>query len=66
MLAGSQGVSTSGAPTSPAMPKFDWRLNTAQVASVLTYIRNAWGNAASAISADQVNAVKARLANSDD
>jgi mono/diheme cytochrome c family protein len=66
VLAGSQGVSTSGAPTSPAMPKFDWRLNTAQVASVLTYIRNAWGNAASAISADQVSAVKARLANSDD
>jgi mono/diheme cytochrome c family protein len=62
VLAGSQGVATLGAPTSPAMPSFGWRLNDAQVASVVTYIRNAWGNAASAVSADQVSTVKASLA----
>jgi mono/diheme cytochrome c family protein len=64
VIAGSQGVATSGAPTSPAMPSFSWRLNDAQVASVLTYVRNAWGNAAAPVTADQVNAVKANLAKS--
>jgi mono/diheme cytochrome c family protein len=64
VLSGSQGAATSGAPTAPAMPSFGWRLSDAQVASVLTYIRNTWGNAASAVSVDQVSAVKAGLANS--
>ena len=64
VLAGSQGAATPGAPTSPAMPSFGWRLNDAQVASVLTYIRNAWGNAASAVSADQVSAVRGSLISS--
>jgi mono/diheme cytochrome c family protein len=64
VIAGSQGVATPGAPTSPAMPSFSWRLNETQVASVLTYVRNAWGNAAAPVTADQVNAVKANLAKS--
>jgi len=58
VLLGSQGAATDAAPTGPAMPSFAWRLDEAQVASVLTYIRNAWGNAASAVSAIQVTAVK--------
>ena len=66
VLAGSQGVATSGAPTAPAMPRFGWRLNDAQVAAVVTYVRNAWGNAASAVSVDQVSAVKTNLATSGD
>jgi mono/diheme cytochrome c family protein len=37
VLAGAQGASTPSAPTSPAMPSFRWRLNDAEVASVLTY-----------------------------
>jgi putative oxidoreductase len=40
------------------MPSVAWLLDEAQVASVLTYIRNASGNAASAVSAIQVTAVK--------
>jgi mono/diheme cytochrome c family protein/uncharacterized membrane protein YphA (DoxX/SURF4 family) len=58
VLLGSQGAATAAAPTGPAMPSFAWRLNDAQVASVLTYIRNTWGNAASAVSAMQVGTVK--------
>ncbi len=54
---GSQAAATAGAPTGPAMPRFDWRLGDTQVASVLTYIRNAWGNAAAAVSANQVEAI---------
>ncbi len=63
VLAGSQGAATPGAPTAPAMPSFGWRLDDAQVASVLTYIRNAWTNAASPVSAEQVSAVKKQLVN---
>ena len=61
VLEGSRGVATAGAPTAPAMPSFGWRLNDAQVASVLTYVRNTWGNAAAAVSTSQVSAVKASL-----
>ena len=58
VLLGSQGAATAAAPTGPTMPSFAWRLNDMQVASVLTYIRNTWGNAASAVSANQVGTVK--------
>jgi mono/diheme cytochrome c family protein len=64
VLSGSRAVSTAGAPTAPAMPSFDWRLNDGQVAAVLTYIRNSWGNAATAVPASAVadqRAAKARL-----
>jgi mono/diheme cytochrome c family protein len=44
------------------MPAFDWRLDDAQVAAVLTYIRNNWGNAADAVSATAVANQRASLA----
>jgi len=62
VMFGSQGAATAAAPTGPAMPSFAWRLNDAQVAAVLTYIRNSWSNAASAVSAGQVGTVKAAAA----
>jgi mono/diheme cytochrome c family protein len=49
VLRGTRAVSTPSAPTAPAMPAFDWRLNDSQVAAVLTYIRNSWGNAAAPV-----------------
>jgi mono/diheme cytochrome c family protein len=36
------------------MPPFYPTLTSEQIASVLTYIRGSWGNAASAISPDEV------------
>jgi mono/diheme cytochrome c family protein len=62
VLQGTRAVSTSAAPTAPAMPAFDWRLNDAQVAAVLTYIRNNWGNAAAAVSAGAVASQRTALA----
>jgi mono/diheme cytochrome c family protein len=59
---GSRGVGTAEAPTSPAMPSFGWRLTDAQVASLLTFVRNSWGNAAPAVSSDQVIATRSSLA----
>ena len=64
VLHGTRAVSTSGAPTAPAMPAFDWRLGDAQVAAVLTYIRNNWGNAAGSVSANTVASQRAALAKS--
>jgi mono/diheme cytochrome c family protein len=62
VLHGTRAVATAGAPTGPAMPAFDWRLDDAQVAAVLTYIRNNWGNAAEAVSATAVANQRASLA----
>lgn len=64
VLHGSRAVSTAAAPTAPAMPAFDWRLNDAQLAAVVTYIRNNWGNAAAAISSSDIAAQRAALAKS--
>jgi mono/diheme cytochrome c family protein len=36
------------------MPTFAWRLSDEQLAEVVTYIRNAWGDAA----ADRVQAIR--------
>jgi mono/diheme cytochrome c family protein len=64
VLHGTRAVSTSGAPTAPAMPAFDWRLEDAQVAAVLTYVRNNWGNAAGLVSASAIASQRASLAKS--
>jgi mono/diheme cytochrome c family protein len=64
VLQGSRAVSTSSKPTAPAMPAFDWRLNDAQVASVLTYIRNSWGNGAAPVAASAVTSQRSALATS--
>jgi mono/diheme cytochrome c family protein len=60
VLRGARSVATDDAPTAPAMPSFQWILKDDDVAAVLTYIRNSWGNSAPAISADEV--AKARKA----
>ncbi|GGB06246.1 alcohol dehydrogenase [Brucella endophytica] len=65
VLAGSRGAATSAAPTAPAMPSFAWRLSDEQVASLLTYVRNSWGNAAAPVDAAHVKTLRASLANAD-
>lgn len=64
VLQGTRAVSTPSMPTGPAMPAFDWRLNDAQVAAVLTYIRNNWGNAAAAIPASTIASQRMSLVQS--
>jgi mono/diheme cytochrome c family protein len=61
VLEGSRAVATDAAPTGPAMPSFAWRLSDADVAAVLTYIRNAWGNAAAPVSAGDVSSMRQTL-----
>lgn len=54
VLQGGRGAVTHGNPTSGAMPSFAWKFTDEQVAAVTTYIRNAWGNAASPVKASEV------------
>ena len=66
VLRGARSVATAAEPTAPGMPSFAWQLDDAQVAAVLTYIRNGWGAAAPAVSAEDVRKQRADLANRSD
>jgi mono/diheme cytochrome c family protein len=61
LLAGAQSVSTRAAPTSPSMPSFAWKLSDAEIADLLTYVRNSWGNGSPPVAADSVTRVRASL-----
>src|SRR5476651_996829 len=61
VLTGSRPVATNAAPTAPAMPSFDANLSDEDVANVLTYIRNSWGNASTAVSSSDVKDLRAEL-----
>ncbi|NDL62286.1 c-type cytochrome [Acerihabitans arboris] len=61
VLAGSRAGATDSRPTAPAMPSFAWNLDDAQVANVLTYIRNSWGNAAAPVNAADVKDMRNTL-----
>ncbi len=58
ILDGAKTASTAGAPTGPGMPAFGWVLTDAQVAAVATYVRNAWHNHSSEVSAGKVGALR--------
>lgn len=61
VLEGARAVATRDTPTGPAMPSFAFELDDRQMAALLTYIRNSWGNAAPAVSAGQMAKFRARL-----
>jgi mono/diheme cytochrome c family protein len=58
VLHGGQGVGTEVSPTAPAMPAFGGLMNDQQIADVLTYIRNSWGNRAPRVSAADVEKIR--------
>jgi mono/diheme cytochrome c family protein len=61
VLIGGRGAVTHANPTGAAMPAFAWKLSDEQIAAVITYVRNSWGNAASPITTQNVkDARKAR------
>jgi mono/diheme cytochrome c family protein len=62
VLQGTRAASTESMPTAPAMPAFAWRVDDAQIAAVLTYIRNSWGNAAAPVVASTIANQRGRLA----
>ncbi len=66
IIAGGRAASTDALPTAPSMPSLGWRLGDEQIAAVVTYVRNSWGNAAAPVSAETVKAERARVAGAGD
>jgi len=58
VLNGLQGVDIDGEEYNNAMPSYDF-LTDQQIAAVLTYVRNSFGNKATPISAAEVKAIRA-------
>ncbi|MFU8825712.1 c-type cytochrome [Yoonia sp.] len=54
ILEGAQAIPTNDHPGPLAMPAFDWKLDDDQIADLITYMRNAWGNKGPAVSASEV------------
>jgi mono/diheme cytochrome c family protein len=61
VIAGGRAASTDAFPTAPAMPSLGYRLNDAQIAAVVTYVRNSWGNAAAPVTAETVRDLRSRV-----
>ena len=53
------GVKYNGAMVAPGMPMGS--LTDKQIADVLTYIRNEWGNSATAVSVEEVAHVRSKV-----
>jgi len=61
ILQGARASSTDARPTPFTMPEFAWKLTDIQVANVVTYIRNAWGNLAPPVTERQVLALRSKI-----
>jgi mono/diheme cytochrome c family protein len=66
VLRGARSVATDQAPNGSAMPQFGWLLSDDQIAAVLTYIRNSWGNAAPLVNADEIRKKRQALVERND
>lgn len=58
ILNGARTVPTDARPTPLSMPAYGWKLNDGQIADVATYVRNAWGNSAPAVTASDVKKLR--------
>jgi mono/diheme cytochrome c family protein len=54
ILDGAESITTTRAPNKGSMPAYAAKLSDQQIADVATYIRNAWANAAPAVTAAEV------------
>jgi mono/diheme cytochrome c family protein len=61
VIAGGRAAATDKWPTGPAMPSLGFRLNDEQIAAVVTYVRNSFGNAAAPVTADTVKALRGKV-----
>ena len=59
MLNGGYAPATAGNPRPFGMPPFVLVLDDTELAALLTYLRSAWGNQASAVTATEVNRMRA-------
>jgi mono/diheme cytochrome c family protein len=62
VLRGARSVGTRTQPTAAGMPSYGRQLDDAQIAAVLTYMRNGWGAAAAPVGAADVARVRSDTA----
>ena len=62
VLRGARSVGTRDQPTAAGMPSYGRQLDDAQIAAVLTYMRNGWGSAATPVEAADVARVRSYTA----
>jgi mono/diheme cytochrome c family protein len=60
VLDGAQTVTTARAPNPGSMPAYAGKLSDQEIADVVNYIRNSWGNAAPLVTPAQVQEARAR------
>ena len=63
VLAGAKAAATPSKPTGLAMPAFDRKLDDKQIADLVNYIRNGWGNHASQTDAGAVSKIRTDVEN---
>ncbi|MDE2138646.1 MAG: c-type cytochrome, partial [Gammaproteobacteria bacterium] len=61
VLRGARSAATAAEPTAPGMPAYGAQLDDAQVAAVLTYVRNGFGRGAAPVSEDMVARARSQL-----
>ena len=61
VLRGARSVATNAEPTAPGMPSFGRQLDDDQIAALLTYVRNAWGRPAPAVTVAEVSEARRQL-----
>ncbi len=61
LIDGSKSPDTIGGPKPERMPSFAGKLNSTEMARVLTFVRNAWGNEAQPVAAREVQKMRDTL-----
>ena len=61
ILAGARIGTSPSRPSPLTMPSFAWKLSDNEISDVATYLRNSWGNHATAVSVAEVREVRRRL-----
>jgi mono/diheme cytochrome c family protein len=61
VLGGARAVHTHTYVTGAGMPAFDWKLSDREIADILTFARNSWGNSAKPVSAEEVASMRRQL-----
>jgi mono/diheme cytochrome c family protein len=61
VLAGGRIGTSPSRPSPLTMPSFAWKLDDQEIADVLTFIRNSWGNQAADVSESEVRAARKKL-----
>lgn len=61
MLKGARAAHSHTAETAAGMPSFAWKMDDEDIAEILTYVRNSWGNAGEAVSAGKVGEMREQL-----